>query len=87
MDPAELDEALRIARAAERMGYLSSGDWPDVAVALLLEGAEDPEIAELAGFDKSVSAWTPGPLIESVWERRVVAAPATMMAPSRCSPG
>ena len=43
------------------MGWLRSGDWPNLAVALLLEVVEDPEVAELTGFDGQVSAWTVDP--------------------------
>jgi hypothetical protein len=77
VDAVGLNETLRIARAAERLGCLASGDWPDLAVALLLEDVEDPEIAELAGFDRQVSAWTVDPLTEALYQRHVVPAPDT----------
>ncbi|MFF1614350.1 DUF6355 family natural product biosynthesis protein [Amycolatopsis sp. NPDC058278] len=51
MDNASLRTALLVARAAESLGCLQPGDWPDVAVSLLLEGPEDPAIAELAGLN------------------------------------
>jgi hypothetical protein len=52
VDDASLRTALLAARAAESVGYLQPGDWPDVAVSLLLEGSEDPAIAELAGLNQ-----------------------------------
>lgn len=45
-----LRTALTIARAGERSGYFSSSEWPDLAVELLVHGAKDMEIAELAGL-------------------------------------
>lgn len=80
MDPAELDATLRIARAAERMGCLDAGDWPDLAVALLLEGVDDPEIMELAGFDRDVSPWAIDPLTRSLYDRHATAAPKDVEA-------
>ncbi|MEQ7129308.1 hypothetical protein ABN034_32915 [Actinopolymorpha sp. B11F2] len=77
MDPVALNETLHIARAAECMGCLGSGDWPDLAVALLLEDVEDPEVAELAGFNQQVSAWAVDPLTEALYERYGVPAPDT----------
>ncbi|MFC3452097.1 hypothetical protein ACFOSH_21905 [Amycolatopsis speibonae] len=47
VDEASVRMTLSVARAAERRGRLAPGDWPDVAVAMLLEGNEDPEIAVL----------------------------------------
>jgi hypothetical protein len=72
VDAAALWETLRVARAAERMKFLRPADWPDLAVALLLEDVEDPEIAELAGFDASVSDWTVRPLTEALYEKHGV---------------
>lgn len=65
-----------IARAAERMRKLGSGDWPALAVALLVEGVDDPEVAELAGFDEHVNPWMVDPLVESLYARYTVAAPS-----------
>lgn len=65
MDSAELVEALRVANAAQRMGCLSSSDWPELAVHLLVEGADDPGIAELAGHNAHTSSWTINPLLEA----------------------
>ncbi len=65
--------ALSVSRAAERCGCLEPGDWPDVAVGMLLEGNEDPEIAELAGLNRQVNGWTTDPLVAAVYERRGVA--------------
>ena len=75
MDPTELAEALRVARAAERMGFLGAGDWSDLAVALLLEGVEEPEVLELAGFNHSASPWQIEPLTASLYERHATAVP------------
>lgn len=61
--------ALSVARAAERLGCLKPGDWPDVAVGMLLEGNEDPEIAELAGLSRHVNGWDTEPLVAAVCER------------------
>lgn len=56
------------------MGFLSAGDWPDLAVALLLEGVEEPEVLELAGFNHSVSPWQIDPLAASLYERHATTA-------------
>ena len=72
MDPEVLARSLRVARATERLGWLPPGSWPNVAVALLLEGAPDAEIAEVAGFGISVSGWTTSPLVEALYERHGV---------------
>lgn len=77
MDAAALKETFRLAKAAEHLGCLRSGDWPNLAVALLLEDVEDPEVAELAGFDEHVSAWTVDPLTEALYQRYAVPAPDT----------
>lgn len=69
VDAVTLWETLHSARAAERMSFLRPADWPGLAVALLLEDVEDPEIAELAGFDESVSAWAVHPQTEAPYER------------------
>ncbi|RSN24238.1 hypothetical protein DMC63_06760 [Streptomyces sp. WAC 05977] len=55
MDDVSVRTALLVAKVAESHGVLQPGDWPDVAVSLLLEGIEDPEIAELAGPSRRVS--------------------------------
>lgn len=47
--------ALSLARASEELGWFRPSDWPDLAVALLLEGSEDAEVAELAGLPPTVS--------------------------------
>ena len=77
VDAVALKETLRIAQAAERLGCLASGEWPDLAVALLLEDVEDPEIAELAALDPHASGWTVDPLTEALFERHKVPAPDT----------
>ena len=80
VDAVALNETLRIARAAEHLGRLAPGDWPNLSVALLLEDVEDSEVAELAGFDQRVSAWTVHPLTEALYERHQVSAPDTESA-------
>ncbi|GLY43371.1 hypothetical protein Amsp01_093940 [Amycolatopsis sp. NBRC 101858] len=61
MDDASVRTALLVARTAESRGFLRPGDWPDVAVSLLLEGAEDPAIAELAGLNRQANGWDTEP--------------------------
>jgi hypothetical protein len=56
MDDGSMREALALAQASERVGRFEPSDWPDLAVALLLAGVEDEEVAELAGFDRAVNA-------------------------------
>lgn len=73
MDLAALQETLRVARAAAQTGQLRAGGWPGVAVALLLEGADDLEIAQLAGLNEHVSAWEVDPLTEALWDRYEIA--------------
>lgn len=58
------------------MRRLSAGDWPGLAVALLFEAVEDPEVAELAAFDRRVSPWKVDPLTDSLYDRYGAAAPA-----------
>ena len=73
MDRGVLSRSLRVAVAVERLGWLPPGAWADVAVALLLEGASDSEIAELAGLGVGVSGWSTSPLVEVLYERYGVA--------------
>ncbi|MBK9158157.1 MAG: hypothetical protein WAV45_10230 [Propionibacteriaceae bacterium] len=73
MDLEVLNEALHVARASERMGRLRSTDWPDLAVALLVEGADDQEVAELAGLNRHASGWTIATLVDSICARYGVA--------------
>jgi hypothetical protein len=40
VDAATLWETLHVARAAERLNFLRPADWPDLAVALLLEDVQ-----------------------------------------------
>lgn len=75
MENALVRSALSVARAAERCGCLKPGDWPDVAVGMLLEGNEDPEIAELAGLGRQVNGWDTEPLVAAVCERHGVSTP------------
>ena len=75
MDDRAVRVALSVARAAERRGFLAPGDWPDVAVGMLLAGNEDPEIAELAGLSTTVSGWDIDPLVALVCERHRISPP------------
>ncbi|WP_410621298.1 hypothetical protein [Amycolatopsis sp. cmx-8-4] len=75
MDDASLRTALLVARVAESHGCLQPGDWPDVAVSLVLEGNEDPEIAELAGLSPGANGWDTEPLVAAAYERHGVPVP------------
>ena len=55
--------AASVAKVAEPCGCFEPGGWPDVAVSMLLEGNEDPEIAELAGLSRQASGWDTDPLV------------------------
>ncbi len=73
MDREVLSRSLGVAAAVERLGWLPPSAWVDVAVALLLEGASDSEIAELAGFGVDASGWSTSPLVDVLYERYGVA--------------
>lgn len=75
MDNASLRTALLVARAAESLGCLQPGDWPDVAVSLLLEGSEDLAIAELAGLNQRANGWDTDPLVAAVCARHEIVVP------------
>ncbi|WP_326943221.1 hypothetical protein OG439_24540 [Amycolatopsis sp. NBC_01307] len=75
MDDASVRTALLVARTAESRGCLRPGDWPDVAVSLLLEGAEDPAIAELAGLSRQANGWDTEPLVAAACERHEIVVP------------
>jgi hypothetical protein len=75
VDDRSVRVALSVARAAERCGFLDPGDWPDVAVGMLLAGNEDPEIAELAGLSGAASGWDVDPLVAAVFERHGISPP------------
>ncbi|WP_410594239.1 hypothetical protein [Amycolatopsis sp. lyj-23] len=75
MDDAALRTTFLVARAAESRGCLEPGDWPAVAVSLLLEGNEDPEIAELAGLSRRASGWDTDPLVAAVCARHEISVP------------
>lgn len=75
MDDASLRTALLVARVAEAHGFLQPGDWPDVAVSLLLEGNEDPEVAELAGLSPRANGWDTEPLLAAACARHEVPVP------------
>ena len=88
--------ALTIARASEELGWFRPLDWPDLAVALLLEGSEDAEVAELAGLPPTVSGWDTDALVTPLYERYAIPSPtaeeavgllaATMAADLRARP-
>jgi hypothetical protein len=75
VDDALLRTALLVARVAESHGCLQPGDWPDVAVSLLLEGVENPEIAELAGLSRRANGWETEPLVAAACERHEILVP------------
>ncbi|WP_370971096.1 hypothetical protein [Amycolatopsis sp. cg9] len=74
-DDPSLRTALLVARVAESRGCLHPGDWPDVAVGLLLEGAEDPAIAEPAGLSRRANGWDTEPLVAAACERHEIVTP------------
>ena len=65
--------SLAVARAAESLNLLNPGDWPDVATALILEGAPDLEFGELAALGRAASGWEAEPLVSALYERYDVA--------------
>ncbi|MCR6483215.1 hypothetical protein M8542_10345 [Amycolatopsis sp. OK19-0408] len=75
MDDASLRTTFLVARAAESCGCLEPGDWPDVAVSLLMEGNDDPEIAELAGLSRRASGWDTDPLVAAAYDRHRISVP------------
>ena len=75
MDDGALATALAVARSAERLSEWRPRDWPDLAVELLLEGIDDPEIAELAGLPASVTGWETDPLVGPLYEKHGVPLP------------
>lgn len=77
MDDASVRMALSVARAAGYCGCFEPGDWPEVAVSMLLEGNEDPEIAELAGLSRQASGWDTDPLVVAACERHRASTPGT----------
>jgi hypothetical protein len=75
VDDEALATALAVARSAGRLSDWRPGDWPDLAVELLLAGFDDLEIAELAGLPASVTGWETDPLVDSLYERHGVPLP------------
>ena len=67
--------ALAVARSAERCSCWAAHDWPDLAVELLLEGTDDPEIAELAGQPASTTGWDTEPLVSFLYDKYAVPLP------------
>jgi len=72
--------ALTIASSAERCSWWAPRYWPDLAVELLLTGADDGEIAELAGLPAGVTGWDSEPLASSLYEKYDVRLPDTEQA-------
>jgi hypothetical protein len=64
-----------VARAAERCTQWHPGDWPRLAVELLLAEVDDPEVAELDGLPASTSSWETEPLVSALYERYDVQVP------------
>jgi hypothetical protein len=60
---------LTIARSAERCSSWQPGDWPGLAVEMLVAGGGDDEIAELAGLPPTVTGWDTEPLVASLYEK------------------
>ncbi|EOD70591.1 hypothetical protein [Amycolatopsis vancoresmycina] len=75
MDDAALRTTFLVARATESRGCLEPGDWPDVAVSLLLEGNDDPEIAELAGLSRRAGGWDTNALLAAAYDRHRISVP------------
>jgi hypothetical protein len=61
--------ALTIARSAERWPHWQPGDWPGLAVEMLVAGSGDDEIAELAGLPSTVTGWETETLVASLYEK------------------
>lgn len=76
MDDAQLRTAIAVARAGERLNIVRSGDWPDIAVSLLVAGREEAQLAELAGLPKSASGWDTDPLVADLSEQHGVTVPS-----------
>ena len=76
MDDAQLRTAIAVARAGERLNIVRSGDWPDIAVSLLVAGREEAQLAELAGLPKSASGWDTDPLVADLSDQHGVTVPA-----------
>lgn len=75
MSNATVRTALTVARSAERFSCWHSSDWPDLAVQLLLAGADDAEIAELAGLPSDATGWDTDPLVACLYEKHHVPVP------------
>ena len=69
MEDSQLCDAIRVARAAERMGVFGPSDWPELATLLLVDGREEPEILDLACLLQPVSGWETEPLVTRLIER------------------
>lgn len=67
--------ALTVARSAERWWYWQPGDWLGLAVEMLVAGAGDDEIAELAGLPSNVTGWDTPRLVTSLYEKYDVPTP------------
>ena len=75
MDDAALAAALGAARSAERLEHWRSRDWPVLAVELLLAGADDLEVCELAGLPAGVTGWDTHEVLAILFDRYDVPEP------------
>lgn len=51
------DDERRVVGAAQQLGLILSGDWPDVAAHLLAQGADGDAVSALAGLPRTASPW------------------------------
>ncbi len=58
------DNALAVG-AARALGLVRSDDWPLIAAHLLAEGADGPDLAELASMSRGASGWAVDRVLES----------------------
>jgi hypothetical protein len=66
-----------VARSAEHCSCWAAHNWPDLAVELLVQGIDDPEIAELAGLPASITGWDTEPLVSVLYDKYGVPLPDT----------
>jgi len=75
MEQPELSEVLGVARAFESLGWLLPSDWVDIGVALLVDGAEDPDVTALACLDANATGWDTDQPVANLYERHSVSEP------------